>query len=153
MDDIQANLTQRMDILTEKMAGSAPEITPTPTDMFQLAYSDYSKGKYDLAIVGFRAYMDKYPGTELATKSQYYLSDSYFNKKEYTTALIEFDKLISKYPHSEFILTAKYKEALCLIELGKITDAKKILENIVKYHPNTPEAEQSKNKLKSIITP
>ena len=154
MDDTQANLTQRMDILNKKFSPEvSSSITPPPSDLYRMAYSDYSRGKYDIAINGYRAYMDQYPDSELAGTAQYYLAECYFSKKQYDTAITEFDKLASKYPHNDFMPQAKFKKALSMIELDKPKDAKKILEYIIHQYPKSPEAAQSQEKLKSILSP
>ncbi|MEW6042403.1 MAG: hypothetical protein AB1633_12870, partial [Elusimicrobiota bacterium] len=74
LDDVHSSLSQRMNVLSEQLSGSSIKIEPTPSEMHKLAYSDYVKGKYDIAIVGFRAYLEKFPQGELAPQSQYYLA-------------------------------------------------------------------------------
>jgi tol-pal system protein YbgF len=154
MDDVDANLTQRIDILNTRLS---PEelspVTPSPSELYKYAYSDYSRGKYDIAINGFRAYIDEYPKSELAGNAQYYLGESYFKKKQYKMAVGEFDKFTDTYSHSDFVPSAKYKKALCQLKLNNKKYAKKILEYVIKEFPGSPEAKQAKNKLKSISSP
>jgi tol-pal system protein YbgF len=150
MDDIHSSLSQRMNVLSEQLSGSSMKIHPTPGEMYKIAYSDYVKGKYDIAIVGLRSYLENNPQGELAPQAQYYLADSYFNKGDFGNAAAEFDKVAENYDYSNFVVKAKYKSALCAVELKKAPDAKKILEEIIRKYPHSPEAEQSKEKLKGI---
>jgi len=150
MDDIHSALTQRMDLLSKQMSGATPSLTPLPSELYRLAYSDYSKGKYDLAIIGLRSYLEKYPLGELAPNAQYYIADCYFNKQNWDVALSELNKFSEQHQKNELTPSALYKKTLCLIELKKTEEAKTILQSIIKDYPQTPEAEQSKDKLLSI---
>ncbi|MDI6641240.1 MAG: tol-pal system protein YbgF [Elusimicrobiota bacterium] len=150
MDDIHSSLSQRVDILSEQLSGSKPQLTPTPSELYKLSYSDYTKGKYDLAIVGFRNFLEKYPDSELASNAQYYLAETYFSKKEYEQSIREFDGLIREYSYSDLVVSAKYKKALALIELKKTAEAKVILQEITTKYPQSPEAGQSKEKLREL---
>ncbi|OGS19013.1 MAG: hypothetical protein A3J83_02495 [Elusimicrobia bacterium RIFOXYA2_FULL_40_6] len=148
MDDIHSSLSQRMDILSQQLSGAAPTIT-TPSEQYKLSYGDYSKGKYDLAIVGFRSFIERYPDSELSSSAQYYLADSYYNKNDFAAALKEFSTMKQQYSASELVVSAEFKQGLCYLQLKKPADAKAVFEMIVKDHPQSPEAEQSKEKLKN----
>ena len=150
MDDIYSGLSQRLDIVSEQFSGKTPRLAPTPGELYKMAYSDYAKGKYDLSIVGFRSYLEKYPQGELAHNAQYYLADSYFNKVDYKVALAEFEKHIEFYNYSDMLPSSKYKKGLCLVELKRPSEAREVFEDIIKKHPNTPEASQSKQKIQSL---
>src|SRR5215831_19538694 len=50
------------------------EITPgNAEELFAAAYSDYSRGNYDLALSEFRQYGEVYPSSELADNAQYWV--------------------------------------------------------------------------------
>ncbi|MFH2071133.1 MAG: tetratricopeptide repeat protein [Elusimicrobiota bacterium] len=153
MDDIYSGLSQRMDIVSEQLSGKTPRLAPTPGELYKMAYGDYTKGKYDLSIVGFRSYLEKYPQGELAHNAQYYLADSYFNKVDYAAALSEFDRHIEFYNYSDMLPSSKYKKAVCLVELKRHSEAKAVFEDIIKKHPNTHEADQSKQKIQPATSP
>jgi len=147
MDDIHSSFSQRMDILSQQLSGAAPTIT-TPSEQYKLSYSDYSKGKYDLAIVGFRSFMERYPDSELSSNAQYYLADSYYNKNDFASALKEFNNMKQQFSASELVVSAEFKTGLCYRQLKKPADAKAVFEQIIKDHPQSPEAEQAKERLK-----
>jgi len=153
MDDIESNLIQRMDILNKKLspAGSGGDlIEPPPSDLFSIAESDYRKGKYDLAISEFRAYMDKYPKSELSGDALYYIGESYFAKGKYEIAIAQYDKLQENYKHNRNLPNAKFKKGLALLEMDNKSYAKKVFEYVIKKFPDSPEAKQSEEKLNSI---
>ncbi|OGS20336.1 MAG: tol-pal system protein YbgF [Elusimicrobia bacterium RIFOXYA2_FULL_39_19] len=150
MDDIHSSLGQRMDVLSQQLSGAPLQVDPTPSELYKLTYGDYSKGKYDLAIVGFRSFLERYPDSELASNAQYYLSDSYYNKNDYAKAKQEYETLNGNFSNSDFVPSSKYKIGLCLTELKKPNEAKVIFEQVIKDYPQSTEAEQSKEKLKSL---
>jgi tol-pal system protein YbgF len=152
MDDVQANLGQRMDVLTKHLSAGKEDksIIPPPSDLYKLAYSDYLRGKYDLAMTGFRSYLDKYPGTELSSQAQYYLADSYFNKQNYESAISELTVFFEKYPKSDLVKSAKFRLGKSLAKLNKLNESKKVFELIIKQYPASSEAEQSKSELKTL---
>src|SRR5262249_51881611 len=45
---------------------------PSPADLYDTAYSDYTKGRYPLAIQGFQEYLAAYPNTDLSDNAQYW---------------------------------------------------------------------------------
>src|SRR5215813_12230611 len=50
------------------------QITPgNAEELFAAAYSDYSRGNYDLALSEFRQYVEVYPSSELADNAQYWI--------------------------------------------------------------------------------
>src|SRR5258706_2359636 len=57
LDDLQADLQRRFNVLSGQVTGSASQGPSTPGDLYKLAYNDYQAGKYDLALVGFRNFL------------------------------------------------------------------------------------------------
>ena len=122
-----------------------------PTDLYQIAYTDYVSQNYDLSIVGFREYLKKYPQTEFSPSAQYWIGECYYSKAEFEKAIAEFDKVIEVYPRSAKIPAAKLKKAFALYEMNKKDDAKKILKQIIDdYSTSAKEVKLAKEKLKTI---
>ena len=149
MDDIEANLSHRMDKLFEQMSGSKLSVAPSPSDLYQLAYSDFSSGKYDLAIVGFKSYIKKYPKGELAGQSKYYIGESHYSQSKWGRALKEFKSVEEDYPVTSLHASARLKRALCLELLGKVKEGRELMGLLIKDFPNSPESYTAKEKLES----
>jgi tol-pal system protein YbgF len=124
-----------------------------PREIFRAAQEDYAKGNYDLAILGFRDYLSKYPDTELASSAQFWLGESYMGKGDAAQAVEEFQKLLDTYPQSPKVPTALFKQALAYLELDEVEKARKALEKILKRYPTTAEAQQAAERLKNLPTP
>jgi len=147
LDDVESNMSQRMNKLSEQLSGTALTVPPPPSEMYRLAYSDFSSGKYDIAIVGFKAYLDKYPAGELANLAQYYLGECYYSQSSWQNAYAQFDLVEKNYAASSSVPPARLKKALCLELLGKVKDSRELLARLVKDFPNSPEAATAREKL------
>jgi TolA-binding protein len=52
--------------------GDSGSVAPAdPQALYQTAYNDYLRGNYDLAILGFRQYLESFPDTDLADNASY----------------------------------------------------------------------------------
>lgn len=142
MDDIHSSLSQRMDILSKQLPKVDFAMTPLPSEFFNIAYNDYSRGMYDLAIRGFKDYLSRYPNSELANKVYYYLADSYYAKKQYQECVKIIDEYLSKYQKDEYIVSMLYKKALCYQQIGYSKQANEIFEYIKLYYPLSKEAKE-----------
>ncbi|MFH1283956.1 MAG: tetratricopeptide repeat protein [bacterium] len=109
LDDLDANFSQRMDDLSVRLSGQTQKQKPKPSQIYDIAYNDYSQGHYELAIVGFRNYIEIFPNGELTEQSLYYLGESLAMAKKNEEALETFERFIRFYPRSEFIQDAQSK--------------------------------------------
>jgi tol-pal system protein YbgF len=149
LDDVDSSLSQKMNKLSEQLSGQALQTAPTPSDIYKLAYGDFSRGKYDLATVGFRTYLDKFPSGELAPQAQYYLGECYYSQAEWQDSAREFALVEKNYPKSSSVPAARLKTALALEQSGKLADSQQMLGKLIKDFPDTPEASSAREKLKS----
>ncbi len=124
-----------------------------PREIFRAANEDYVRGRYDLAILGFRDYLKRYPNTELASSSQYWIGECYLAQQNYAQAVEEFQKLLDVYPQSPKVPSALYKQGLAYLELGKTGKALKALETVSSQFPTTTEAGHAAERLKTLTTP
>lgn len=144
MDDVYSSLSQRLDILSRQLPKVDMSVVPLPTELFNIAYNDYSRGMYDLAIRGFKDYLSKYPDSELANRAYYYLADSYYAKKQYNECIKVIDEYLNKYQKDEYYVSMLYQKGLCLQNLGETKKAQEIFKHIKTYYPNSKEAQELK---------
>jgi tol-pal system protein YbgF len=141
--------------------GSAPmtevNVTPPvvtqgedPLQTYQAAYRDYQRGHYDLAISGFRDFLSRNPGSDLADNALYWVGESLFSQKKYREAIAEFDSVVSKYPKSDKVSGALLKKGYAYIDLGEKSQGIVQLQYVVHEHPNTQEASLARQKLKQL---
>ncbi len=142
----------------------SPTAGPPPADLYQAAYTDFSKGNYTLAITGFQEFLRRAPDSDLADNAQYWIAESrlslahaYSNRgeaekarKEIEQAVQEFRKVIVNYPRGDKAPTALYKEALALLELKQQSLALARLQYILDNFPQSEEAPLARERLAAI---
>ena len=147
LDDVETNLSQRTGKLFEQLSGTALNAGPMPSDLYRMAYGDFSSGKYDLAITGFKAYLEKYSAGALADQAQYYIGESSLAKSDWQGAFDGFDAVEKHYPTSTLIPAVRLKKSECLEHLGKKADSAALLQALVKDYPASAEAQTAREKL------
>jgi tol-pal system protein YbgF len=121
--------------------------TAEPTQLYNTAYEDYLRGNFDLAIQGFRDYVNRYPNTELADNALYWIGECYYSKKSYKEAIEAFTQLLNTYKTSDKAAAALLKKGLAYLELGDRSQAVINLQYVLYEHPGTKEAELARSKL------
>lgn len=123
-------------------------IGTSPSETYNNAYNDFLVGKYELAEMGFKSFLKKYPEHELAVHAQYYIGECLYSRNSWADAYEEYKKVESSYQNSEFIPSARLKMALCLELLGKKNETVIVLKSILQDFPKSAEAFTAKEKLK-----
>jgi tol-pal system protein YbgF len=121
-------------------ADRPPEALLPPEDVYRNALSDYTNGKYDLAISGFRIYIQKYPKTSLVPNAQYWLGESYYGQKNYAQAVEEFKVVIRDYPYSPKVPSALFKQGDAYLMMGETRRGIAALCELLTRHAGTREA-------------
>ena len=117
------------------MAGDDPE-----TESFNGAYSDYSKGNYELAVMGFTDFLKTHAEHSLAPDAQYWIGECYFSQGKFKDAAEAFDRTIKSWPTCEKAAPALLKKGLAQMELGQTSRAVPTFQKVVEEHPDSEEA-------------
>ena len=113
----------------------AEALPSDPQALYQTAYNDYLRGNYELAILGFRQYLESFPNTELADNASYWIGESYFSQGQYERAIQEFDNILSTYERSDKVASALLKKGLLVSRVGRDRASDLTPE---KCHPELP---------------
>lgn len=145
---------ERMERLSEQFAQlrkliedipKAPTFTAvTPGNaeqLFAAAYSDYSRGNYDLALSEFRQYTETYPSSELADNAQYWIGEILYAQKKLPEAATEFEKVRVISPNGDKTAPALYKRGMILVEMGRKDEAVAQFHTVFKEYSKTKEGE------------
>lgn len=122
----------------------------TPVEAYNLAYNDYLRGNYALAIGGFDQFLQQYPTSILVPHGLYWLGESYFSNKQYPKSVEIFDQLIQRYPKHEKMPAAMLKNGLAHLETGDKLQASQLLKRLVANYPTSEEASVAKGRLAEI---
>lgn len=149
LDDSQTRLGGRMESISQLLAAATTQASvPVPGEMYRTAYGDYISGKLDLAIAGFKTFLDRFPDSDLADDAQFYIADSYLSKKDYHQARVEFDKVLGV--SQSYRPQALLKRAYALEGSRQIEDQKLTLKTLIKEFPKSSEAESAEQVLNDI---
>jgi tol-pal system protein YbgF len=130
--------------------GGAAAGTTDPETLYQTAYSDYLRGAYDLALLGFRQYLDAYPETDLADNAVYWTGECFYRQQRYREAIAEYDRVLQNWPRSDKTASAMLKRAYAQIESGSRSDGIAALQRVIQTFPNSDEANLARQKLQSV---
>jgi len=122
----------------------------TPAMTYQNAYRDYQKGNYDLAIAGFREFIQKYKDSDLADNAAYWIGESLYSQKKYRESIAQFDSVVNDYPKSEKVPSALLKKGYAYISLGEKAQGIVQLQYVVHEHPKSSEAAKAREELKKL---
>ena len=113
----------------------------------RIAFADFLAGNYELAMEGFKEYIDNFPTSPRAAEAQLSIGDSYYNQQKFEQAIIEYDFLLQKYPDSDKTVGALYKKGLALAAMDQTQDALTYLRQVVSDYPDSAEAVSAQQKI------
>jgi tol-pal system protein YbgF len=126
-------------------AGPSPLISPQK--MFDSAYSDYTAGHYDIAIIGFRTFMNTFPKNDKADDAQLNIGNSLYGAGQYTEAADAFQKVITNYPQGDSVPVAYYKLGMTYEALKQTDAARKAFDTVIQKYPTAYEAILAKQRV------
>lgn len=121
-----------------------------PVQLYQSAYQDYQRGNYDLAIAGFREFVQGNPNSDLADNAAYWIGESLYSQRKYKQAIEQFNRVINGYPRSDKVPAALLKKSYAYVELGERAQAIVQLQYVVHEHPQSSEASLARQKLREL---
>ena len=142
----------------EQLRSTWLEIEPTPTSidtsdpaaLYQAAYTDFQRGDYALALLGFRRLVDRFPNDESADDAQYWIGECYFLQGSYSDAIREYTSVEQRYPGSSRLSTVLYRKGLAYIELGDAINGRDTLSRVVSEYPRSDEAVLAQQQLTAL---
>ncbi|MFQ6069032.1 MAG: tol-pal system protein YbgF [Candidatus Aminicenantales bacterium] len=127
-----------------------PQLALSPQEVYNMAYADYLKGNFELAIDGFKIYIDHFPESPLADNAQYWIGECYFSQEKYQEAIEEFNQLILKFPESDQTPSAYLKKGISLTNLGKKEEALATYKLLISKYPLAEETKLAQEKIKEL---
>jgi tol-pal system protein YbgF len=122
----------------------------SPENTYYTAYSDYIKKNYQLAIEGFKQFIQLYPQNGLADNALYWIGECYYSQKMYSEAVSTFSELVTSYADGDKIPDAILKKGYSLIEMGKQSEGIAVLKELISRFPLSEEASLAQQKIKEV---
>ncbi len=132
--------------------GQLPVPGGTDRANYQAAFELLKQGRYDQASIALKQFMVAFPSSDLSDNAQYWLAETYYVSQEYKTALPEFQLVLKRYPDSRKIPDALLKIGYCNYELGRSSEARKALSEVVERYPETTAARLASQRIDRMKT-
>ncbi len=127
-----------------------PAANISPQEAYRMAYNDFLKGNYDLAVESFRLYRQQFPASPLADNALYWIGECRYSQKKYEEAIDNFNEVILTYPEGDKAAAAHLKKGLSYMELGKKDEARAAFKLLVAKYPLQEEARIAQDKIKEL---
>jgi tol-pal system protein YbgF len=154
---------QRMERLSEQFAQlrkviedipkmpTFAQITPGNAEqLFAAAYSDFSRGNYDLALSEFNQYVESYPTSELADNAQFWIAEILAVQRKWSEAAVEYEKVSLVNPMGDKAPLALFKRGGILFEMERREEAVAQWLALLQAYPNSPEASLARQRLEEV---
>ena len=105
--------------------------------LYDHAYRDKMGGKPDLALQGFRSYLQYYAETDRAPAAQFWIGQIYYDQADYDNALKNFDVVLEKYPENEKTADAMYMKGQIFFKQNKRNLAAEEFRNVYGQFPKS----------------
>lgn len=132
------------------------ETLPVPLDtgqaraldqLYATAYLDFTRGKYDVAIAGFRRFIETFPESDLADNAQYWIAECQHSRGDLNEAEREFRLVLDEYPDGNKVPAAAYKLGLVYLAQDHKEKAKKQFQDVISKYPGTTEARLAQERI------
>lgn len=130
----------------------APQI-PDPGDpsaLYDTAYNDYVAGNFDLAILGFRQYLESFSDSEQSDNATYWLGECYYRQSRFRKAIEQFDLVLDRYRDSDRTTSSLLKKGYAYLELNERNLGIVQLRLVACEHGGTDEAVLARNRLREL---
>jgi len=125
----------------------------SPQKLYDSAWTDYTTGQYDLAVLGFESYIKSFPRSDLADDAQVYIGNSYLQAGKNDKAVEAYDLAIRTYPTGNLVPDAYYKKGTALLDLKQVDRAIEAFQFVAKSYPDSNAAILAKQQLARLQKP
>ena len=141
-----SDIGQNVDINSEEKL-----INPQEAEKYyRSAFKLLKESQYDQALLAFKSFLKDYPDSAFSNNAQYWIGEANYVMQNYEIAINEYQALLNTYPNSQKISHALLKIGYSYAELGNITDAKKILKEVIRQYPDTTVSRLANERLRKI---
>ncbi len=124
--------------------------TGTPEELYRSAFADYRRGNYELAVIGFKAFLEQYPGYSTAGDAHYWLGECHYANGDFDQAIKSYDRVIQNYSQNSHVRGAYLKKGYAYIESNQVALGVVQLYHIIDNFPGTSEANLSQQRLEKM---
>jgi tol-pal system protein YbgF len=138
----------------EPPAGTAPvadALDPAVREemeaLYDAALDQVQRRENEAAEASFRAFLARYPATDLADNAQYWLAESFLRRGDGERALAEFRAVVERYPQGNKVPDALFKIGIGLEGQKEPALAREVYEELLRRFPGAAAAESARARL------
>lgn len=135
---------------TEPSDSAGIQEAGSPEELYRSAFADYRRGNYELAVIGFKAFLDKFAGNSAAGDAHYWLGECQYASGEFEQAIKSYDRVIQNHPQNSHVRGAYLKKGYAYIESNQVALGVVQLYHIIDNFPETSEANLSQQRLQKM---
>ena len=147
-DKIQAqdDRLRKLEPLKVTLDGREFLVEPAEKREHDLALDIFRKGEYGQAAMQWSDFVRRYPQSGYKPTALFWLGNAQYAVKDYKEAMASFRSLVALAPHPR-VPESLLALANCMIELKDTRGARKVLEDLIKAHPESEAAAAAKDRL------
>jgi len=130
--------------------GNRAAISEDSRELYNTAYRDLIRGNYQLALHGFRQFMQQYPNTDLSDNAQYWIGEVFYAQGRFSDAIQEFEKVLKWYRDGDKTPSALLKIGYAYINIDEQEQGRLYLEEVIRDHPDSDEANLARGRLAAL---
>jgi len=130
-------------------AAAAQQAPPLEATM-QAGVRDYNAGRYQVAQGEFQEVVHYYPLDDLAGTAQFYLGEIAYQQKDYAAAINSYNAVLEGFSGNAKAPAAQLHKGFALLAMDKRQAGIDELRELIRRHPQTPEAHTARSKLASM---
>jgi tol-pal system protein YbgF len=142
-----ADLKVQSKPIQEKNDGQSSGISEA---LYSQADQDFRQGNFDLAVEGFKNYLENSPTGIMAPAAQLNIGEVFFSQNKLPQAIAAFTRVIEAYPNSDKVPPALYKRGIAKLAIKQTEDAIADFKSITKMFPTSTESDLANYKLQEL---
>lgn len=124
-----------------------PRSTPDPLRVYRDALETLRAGHPDLALLGFRRFLEANPSHDYADNAQYWIGECHYDQRQFRAAERSFRDVVERYPHGNKVPDAMLKLGFTLQWLGDEPGGRAVLESLARAFPKHEAARMASERL------
>lgn len=114
---------------------------------YEAALNQFKVGNYQASIAAFQTFMASFSGSVLVPAAQYWVGNAYYAIRDYKSAIAAQQRVVATWPDNDKAPDAMLNIASSQAELGDQRAARDTLKTLLTKYPQSPAAEQAKQRL------
>jgi len=118
--------------------------------LYNTAYLDFTRGKYEVAISEFRRYLESFSRSDNADNAQYWIGECFYSLGKLDSAEVGFQQVMVAFPKGNKVPAAEYKLGLVYLAQNRKPEASNQLRKVMRDYPVSNEAKLAQDRLRTL---